>query len=279
MTSLLERMNISPSTSSIGPTRTKSHNRSAPYKRSEHTPKGDVNGTWDHDLFDRHNSLSARLGQEPAAPKPSFTNIAQKALREASMSQTQPLSIKGASQQIAANIVEISGLVAGTTASDVREIFKRSGEITKCEVASRRGEPLRIRVMFKQSSSAQNAVKTFHGQPADGETLNVVLVGITSQGQKLAGRLSGKDGLAIVKQEGSVDTLFESEESNGKMRSDALLQSGRAHVLTMPPGANPADYGQGRPNPRRGGAGRGRGGRRGGKRGGGNNGVALMDVD
>ena len=65
------------------------------------------------------------------APKPAFNNIAQKALREAtSASSSSELSIKGAGNLSAGNVVEVTGLVDGTTAEDVAAIFKRCGAVT-----------------------------------------------------------------------------------------------------------------------------------------------------
>jgi len=68
-----------------------------------------------------------------------------------------------------------------------------------------------------------------------------------------------------------------------KMRSDALRDDPRAHILLAPPGTNPADYvqvptGPRGGGPRRGAGGRGRGGGRRGRRGG-QGAEARMDID
>lgn len=63
---------------------------------------------------------------------------------------------------------------------------------------------------FKNASSAGEAVKSFNGVPADGKTLSVRVVGSTSAGTTLLSRF-GKDGLGVVRQEGSVDILMESD--------------------------------------------------------------------
>ncbi|KAF7315196.1 Proline dehydrogenase [Mycena indigotica] len=271
MASLLERMNVP--VGGLGPVRTKSgqgnNRKSSPYNRP---PKGDTDSAWSHDMFEQHNSLSARLNISPTAPKANLSNnnMLGKALQAATGSG---LSIKGAGTASQGNVVEVSGLVTGTTSDDVVAIFKRCGEIVKA--ASLPGKEVTIRVTFKNPSGASAAVQKFHNQPADGKTLSVRIVG--SNSTSLGGRLGGPDGLGLVREEGSVDVLMESAESGSKMRSDSLTADPRAQVLVAPPGANPKDYVQapgGRGGFARGGRGRNRGNRhKGGKRGG------KMDVD
>ncbi|KAJ7594128.1 hypothetical protein C8J56DRAFT_776832 [Mycena floridula] len=274
MASLLERMNVS-----TGPIRSKngqSSRSSTPYvrNRTNKTPKGDSDSAWSHDMFESHNSLSARLNVQPSAPKASFNTIAQKALRDASaLPSSGGFSIKGAGAAAQGNVIEVTGLVAGTTADDVAAIFQRCGAISNAK--SMGGNEVRIRVTFKSPASAATAVQKFHNQAADGKTLSVRIVGSSSAGTAtLAGRLGGSDGLGLVRQEGSVDVLMESEADNGsKMRSDSLLKSDRAQILVAPPGADPKEYTQNRGSDGRRGRGnnRGRKGRRGG--------AARMDVD
>ncbi|RDB25426.1 hypothetical protein Hypma_007557 [Hypsizygus marmoreus] len=285
MASLLERMNI-PTNSSTGPIRHKGNQSrtSTPYNRNQRIPKGDVESAWAHDLYDS-GSLSARLTVKPTAPRLNLNTITQKALREAtSASSTGGLSIKGAGAAAQGNVVEVAGLVSGTTPEDVAAIFRRCGEITTSKLVSGGEEP-RIRLTFKSQQSAASAVQKFHNQPADGKVLSVRIVGSTSAGTTLSGRLGGPDGLGLVREEGSVDVLIDSEgDSHSKMRSDSLLRADpRAQVLLAPPGANPADYVQAPTGPRdhglrRGGGGRGRGGRgsRRGRRGGLD---SRMDID
>ncbi|KAG5642123.1 hypothetical protein DXG03_003595 [Asterophora parasitica] len=272
MASLLERMNI-PAGSSTGPTRHKTHARTSPYNRSQRIPKGDIDGAWSHDLYDS-GSLSARLDAKLSAPKVSLTSLTQKALREATGASTG-ISIKGASSgSPSGNVVEVAGLVAGTTADDVAAIFKRCGDITASRLVASGGEP-RIRLTFKAPGAAAAAVAKFNNQPADGKVLSVKVVGATTVGTTLSGRLGGDDGLGLVREEGSVDVLMSSGNGGSKMRSDSLLKADpRAQVLVAPPGADPKDYvqstgaRQGGP-PRRGGRGSGRGGgARRGRRGG-----------
>ncbi|KAJ7496972.1 hypothetical protein FB451DRAFT_209304 [Mycena latifolia] len=285
MASLLERMSL-PTGDPSGPIRSRSgpSNRNAsPYNRPTPTPKGDVDSPWAHDMFDEHNSLSARMNNPPAAPKANLNAIARKALQAATSSE---LSIKGAGSASQGNVVEVTGLVAGTTPDDVVAIFKRCGEIVKAASVSNSKE-VAIRVTFKVASAASAAVQKFHNQPADGKTLSVRIVGSIATG--LGGRLGGPDGLGLVREEGSVDILMDTPTEGGsKMRSDSLLHADpRAQVLVAPPGANPADYVQTPSGPRNGGAwrrggggggGRGRGNRRGGAKRGGNGG-GRMDID
>ncbi|KAI0827870.1 hypothetical protein BC628DRAFT_121680 [Trametes gibbosa] len=264
MTSLLERMSVpAASASSVGPVRAKVNRAaasSAPYNRNKRPPKGDVNDTWKHDLYNTESrSLSARLTAAPlSAPKLNI-GLADKALREAI--GDKGLSIKGASSR--GNVVQVAGLAKGTTAADVEAIFKRCGAITSAILHSASPDPV-VRLTYKNEKDAQAAVAKFHGQPADGRMLEVKIVGGVNA------TLSGRISAALV--EGSVDVLMGDNVSNtgSKMRSDEILGTDpRAHVLVAPPGTNPKDYVQ---KPARG-RGRGRGGR--GRRGGG----AKMDVD
>jgi len=288
MASLLERLSI-PS-NSTGPVRSKGspgsgRASSTPYTRP---PKGDVNATWSHDLFEGSNatsgsrSLSDRLKTTPSAPRANFNStIAQKALREAtgsSLNSDSQLSIKGAGSS-GGNVVEVTGLVRGTTPDDVSAIFKRCGTITHARlVPSTVPDNVTIRVTFKTPASAADAVQKFHNQPADGKTLVVKVVGTASTGTTLGGRLGGLDGLGLVREEGSVDVLMEGGDGGGsKMRSDSLLHADpRAHILLAPPGMNPAEYISSPAS--RGRRGRGTQGRR-GRKGPGGNGNAKMDID
>lgn len=276
MASLLDRMNIAPKPNAgVGPVRSKSSNRASPYNREQgresRTPKGDVNSPWSHDLFEGNRSLSERLSSSSSgAPKANFAN-AQKALRDAVSTEepgTGGLNIKGASSAKEGNVVQVSGLVKGTTAADVEAIFKRCGPILSSKLhSSPSSDSVTIRIIFKQSASATTAVQKFHGQQADGRTLNVTIVG--GAGVSLGGRLGLVDGGT-----GSVDVLMEGEDTGGsKMRSDSIVASDpRASVLIAPPGTDPKDYTQQQSRPRRGGRG-GRGRRGGGGRKGG------MDID
>ncbi|KAH9912686.1 uncharacterized protein BXZ73DRAFT_56077 [Epithele typhae] len=272
MASLLERMNVSApaaltsskSSGSSGAIRAKNGraDAAAPYKKR--APKGDVNDTWQHDMFNADRSLSARLTNAPAnAPKLNF-GLADRALKDA-LGEKGGLTIKGASSR--GNVVQVSGLARGTTAADVEAIFKRCGMITAATMHSSNPDPV-VRLTYKNDNDAQAAIAKFHGQPADGRTLEVKVIG----GVNTA--LSGRIGAALI--EGSVDVLMSDEPSLGsKLRSDGLLATDtRAHVLVAPPGTDPKDYTQTQER----GRGRARGGGRGGRRRGGRGG-AKMDVD
>ncbi|KAG1781881.1 hypothetical protein EV702DRAFT_961822 [Suillus placidus] len=286
--SLLERLNVpidnGPGAPSIGPVRTKSGSRSSPYTRPIRTPKGDPDAQWSHDLYEdpEKPSLSSRLTLSAAQPRKPDSRLAQRALRDAagdSKALGLGLSIKGASAVPLGNVVEIRGLVRGTTAADVEAIFKRCGAIVSSETASpKASENVIVRITFKLPAQADAAVNKFNGQPADGKILQVSIVGTKAVG--LSGRLAGVD---VV--DDSVDVLMEGgEESSSKMRSDSIIASDpRASVLVAPPGADPKQYSQhshsnSRPDGQRwhrGGRGRGRGR---GRRGGGERG-AGMDID
>jgi len=276
MASLLDRMNIpAKRAGGVGPVRPKSSNRASPYNREQgresRTPKGDVNSTWSHDLFEGSRSLSERLSSSSSvAPKANF-GVAQKALKDA-IATEEPgvggLNIKGASNVKEGNVVQVSGLVKGTTPADVEAIFKRCGPILSSKLhSSPSSDSVSIRIIFKQPVAATAAVQKFHGQQADGRTLNVTIVG------GAAVSLGGRLGLGLGLREsgaGSVDVLMESGDTSGsKMRSDSIVASDpRATVLVAPPGTDPKDYTQQQFRPRRGG-----GGRRGGAR------KNVMDVD
>jgi len=282
MASLLERMNV-PADSAAGPIRSRgnqsSSRSSTPYNRGQRIPKGDVDSPWTHDLYDS-GSLSARLTDKPTAPKVNLNAITQKALRDATASSNpSQLSIKGAGSATKGNVVEVIGLAAGTTAEDVAAIFKRCGEITSSRSVSG-GDDVCIRLTFKTSTSASAAVQKFNNQPADGKVLSVRIVGSTTAGTTLGGRLGGADGLGLVREEGSVDVLMDLDNDSGsKMRSDSLIHADpRATVLLAPPGANPADY-LPQETSRGGRGGRGRGGRGGRRNQRGGRGDARMDTD
>jgi hypothetical protein len=120
MASLLERMNVD-SPAGVGPVRSKTRRAgSAPYTRP---PKGDINSTWKHDMYQQGSeagkSLSDRL-DAPSRDTPPKMNFggAVKALKEATgLGADKELSIRGASTR--GNVVEVTGLVKGTTAEDV----------------------------------------------------------------------------------------------------------------------------------------------------------------
>lgn len=269
MASLLDRISLpgNNNNASIGPVRNRGARSggSSPYNRGGRLPKGDVNGTWEHDLYNAPDrSLGARLSNTPnGAPKMNFTG-ADRALRDAL--GEKEISIKGASSR--GNVVQVGGLAPGTSAADVEAIFKRCGPITSSGMSgsSTPSSPV-VRVTFKHEKDAQAAVAKFNGQPADGRMLEVKVVGGVNA------TLSGRMGVAI--QDGSVDGLMGGSDAPGrsKMRSDEILASdSRARILVAPPGTDSSEYSQ---RQQRGGRGRGRGrGRRGG-----GGGAARMDVD
>ncbi|PSR79482.1 hypothetical protein PHLCEN_2v7007 [Hermanssonia centrifuga] len=274
MASLLDRISAPGSINTVGPVRNKGNRAgtTSPYVRQrlailrpskslpqpQRTPKGDINGAWQHDLFDGNKSLSARLSNAAKAPKINLSP-ADRALREAN--GEKGISIKGASSR--GNVVEVSGLAEGTTSEDVEAIFKRCGAVTNHKLS--RTDPVTVRLTFKFEKDAQSAVKKFDGQPADGRILSVKVVGGVNA------TLGGRLGVAVGD---SVDVLMEETSSGSKLRSDDILAQGsRASVLIAPPGTDPSDYVQA---PQRGGRGRGRGRGRGGRRG-----IAAgrMDID
>ncbi len=225
-------------TPSVGPVRSKTRRAgSAPYSRP---PKGDINSTWKHDMYQQGSesgkSLSDRLGapQKDTPPKMNFGG-AVRALKEATGSATdKELSIRGASTR--GNVVEVTGLVKGTTAEDVevsdcltcetdlafrwqyyhttvltstlQAIFKRCGPITQSSVKQTHGSAdVTVRLTFKQEKDAREAVRVFDQQVADGRALGVRVVGGVNA--SLSGRLS----MGVV--DGSVDALMETDTDSG----------------------------------------------------------------
>ena len=86
--------------------------------RKEQPPKGDINSPWEHDMFlgggSQKASLVERLSEQQKPPKVNM-GAAVRALEKAT--GTKDISIRGAS--VRGNLIEVKGLVAGTTADDV----------------------------------------------------------------------------------------------------------------------------------------------------------------
>ena len=114
--------------------------RHAGQSRPPRLPKGDVNDTWKHDMFESANSLGARLGGKATVPKINVSG-AERALREAN--GEKGIAIKGASSR--GNVVEVSGLADGTTSEDVEVC---------AGVLRRRVQELMMRVPRPSSSDA-----------------------------------------------------------------------------------------------------------------------------
>jgi RNA recognition motif-containing protein len=267
-------MNITPpeTVDKTGPVRNKQNRTSGPYNRKERPPpKGDIDSPWEHDMFlgggSQKSSLVERLSDEQKPPKVNMS-AAARALEKAS--GNGGVSIKGAS--VRGNLIEIKGLVGGTTADDVEAIFKRCGPIVKSYVQSPgpTDGSVVVRLVFKEEKDALSAVRKFNGETADGRTLVVKSVG--GQPVNLAARLD----LGPAK-DGSVDALL-TPSSTSKLRSDDIIaQDSRAQVLLAPPGTNPKDYVQ---QPIRGGRnGRGRGRGRSKRGGQGGSLASRMDID
>lgn len=92
--------------------------------RGARTPRGDINGAWSHDLFESNRTLSERLSSNSSggggAPRATLGVAAQKALRDAvGVDVSGGLNIKGASSVKDGNVVQVSGLVKGTSPADV----------------------------------------------------------------------------------------------------------------------------------------------------------------
>ena len=91
--------------------------------------------------------------------------------------------------------------------SPLKAIFKRCGPITEAKLMKSPGDTVQVRVIYKHEKDAQAAVAKFNGQPADGRTLEVKIVGGVNA--SLGGRL----GIA-VQDLGSVDVLMDDSPSS-----------------------------------------------------------------
>lgn len=87
--------------------------------RPSRPPKGDSDAQWSHDLYEDPDkpSLSSRLSASAAAPRKPDSALVQRAIREATAAGG--ISIKGASTTVNGNVVQVDGLVKGTTPADV----------------------------------------------------------------------------------------------------------------------------------------------------------------
>jgi len=269
MASLLDRLSI-PGSGSAGPvrrTRSGKGDRSPYAKPDSLPPKGDVDSQWRHDLYE-NNGLSQRLSDNAASRNiPRYNaGAAARALSEAASATGGSINIKGASGAVG-NVVEVRGLVAGTSADDVKAIFQQCGPVTESKLMpTKNGADVVVRIVYKNPKDAQAAVSKFDGQNADGKRLGVKILGSVSAG--LSHRLANPPTI-----DGSVDALIGDSNGGSKLRSDAIMAADtRASVLTAPPGTNPGGANQGKN-----GRGRGRGrNNRGGRKG---RGGATMDVD
>ncbi|KZP19582.1 hypothetical protein FIBSPDRAFT_862491 [Athelia psychrophila] len=130
MASLLDRMNIVKPDGGAVRSKSSNSNRASPYNRESRTstPKGDVNSSWSHDLFDANRTLSERLSSSSGAPRVDV-GPAQRALRSAvgadGPGSAGGFNIKGASSIKDGNVVQVSGLVKGTTPADVEVRLSR----------------------------------------------------------------------------------------------------------------------------------------------------------
>jgi hypothetical protein len=139
---------------------------------------------------------------------------------------------------MSSNVVEVRGLVAGTSPADVevgfavtffsmnkhvthphtpnQTIFKRCGtilessDVTSISSSSPSSGPsdsdtVTIRLKFKSPEEARAAVKSFDGVSADGRVLSVKTVGIASAA--LGGRIGSGAGAGA----GGVDVLMDDE--------------------------------------------------------------------
>lgn len=150
--------------------------------------------------------MASRLQAKEVRPRPDIS-IVQSVLRNAAP-DARGLSIKGAGQP-AQPIVEVKGLVSGTTADDVKvwyregchiyihvlavlmslfkAIFQNCGPISKARLSSTSTEQSpHVLLYYENREHALNAVAKFNGLPADGQKLVVFL---TSQNLSIQERV------------------------------------------------------------------------------------------
>ncbi|GJJ08455.1 hypothetical protein Clacol_002673 [Clathrus columnatus] len=226
---------------------------SAPYLKRRDvlgSSNADADGVWKHDKHESVNgnggSLAARLQvrSRDARPRPDLSMV-ESHIRK---TITPGLSIKGASVP-SEPIVEVKGLVAGTTPEDVKAIFQSCGPITKAKLASTATpQAPHVLLFYEKREDAMNAINKFNGLNADGQKLAVNLYTLEQKIQS-----SGKN----------EDLLLQNEPSGGRMYSDQIAaMDPRAQIVI---GDFTPDSSSTRPGRGRGGRRGGRGGRRGGK--------------
>ncbi|KAF8484110.1 hypothetical protein JB92DRAFT_2821718 [Gautieria morchelliformis] len=233
---------------------------SAPYQKRRDalgSSNADADGIWKHDRHEGGGSLASRMQAKEVRPRPDLSAV-QSALRSAAP-DVRGLSIKGAGQP-AQPIVEVKGLVSGTTAEDVKAIFQSCGPISKARLSSTSTEQSpHVLLYYENRENALNAVTKFNGLPADGQKLVVVLA---SQNLSIQER---------VYSAGKNDDILATEQPSGKMYSDDIVASDpRAQVVMGDFTVDEPARGRGRGGGR---GRRGRVGRRSGATGG------RMDVD
>jgi len=231
---------------------------SAPYQNRRDalgSSNADTDGMWKHDKHEESagGSLAARLQGREARPRPDISIVQNHIRPTRTAIPATTLAIKGASAPIEP-IVEVKGLVAGTTPEDVKAIFQSCGAITKAKLASTSTpQSPHVLLYYTKQENALSAVSKFNGLPADGQKLQVAMYSLEQKVQS-----GGKN----------EDLLIPQQQTSGKMYSDEIAATDpRAHVVVGDFTPSP---------PSRGGRwGRGRRGRGGPRRGG----TSRMDID
>ena len=174
---------------------------------------------WKHDKHEGGGSLASRLQAKEFRPRPDLS-VVQSALRLATP-DAKGLSIKGAGQP-AQPIVEVKGLVSGTTAEDVKvrvrqnsyllailmmlykAIFQTCGPISKARLSNTSTEQSpHVLLYYESREHALNAVTKFNGLPADGQKLIVYLASqIKTMEEKVYSSGKNEDILAMEQPSG-----------------------------------------------------------------------------
>ncbi|KZO96151.1 hypothetical protein CALVIDRAFT_136316 [Calocera viscosa TUFC12733] len=198
----------------------------APYKKGNSDA-----GKWDHDLYGGSRGgvpggeLGTRLSNGGAAGEESKGNRGRVDFSGVKGLLNRGLSVRGAGAGEKGRTVRVENLMEGTTAADVEAIFKDAGAIHSSKLVKSK-PTVSVELYYKSSTDAEEAVRKFDGQTADGLTLKVSVVTSPGGGRDLLARV----GLAGAAARGR--DLLDDGDSGSKMRSDALLDAPGAQIIT-----------------------------------------------
>ncbi|KZT55161.1 hypothetical protein CALCODRAFT_485002 [Calocera cornea HHB12733] len=197
----------------------------APYK------KGNSDDRWGHDLYgpSRGTAVGGELGARLSGADNGVVEEEKRGSRgRVDFSGVKGLlnrglSVRGAGEK--GRTVRVENLMEGTTAADVEAIFKDAGTISSSKLVKSK-PTVTVELYYKSPSDAEEAVRKFDGQVADGLTIHVSVVAPAAGGKDLLARV----GLAGAAARGR--DLLDDGDFGGKMRSDELLDAPGAQIIT-----------------------------------------------
>ncbi|EJT96722.1 hypothetical protein DACRYDRAFT_119934 [Dacryopinax primogenitus] len=196
--------------------RRKARSSTGPYEREQRLPysKGNSDEQWGHDLYgDKKNRQFASSGQEERGRgKVDFSGVKD-------LLGGGGLSVRGASGE-KGRVVRIENLMEGTSAADVEAIFKEAGPVSSSKL-TRTKPTVSVELVYRNPQDAEDAVRRYDGQMADGLTLRVSIVTDSN-----AGKREGAGGRDLLSRVGTKRDLLEDDTFVSKMRSDTMDQPG-----------------------------------------------------